>query len=1475
MSSRRTKVLLTILALLVGLSFVSPAPPPPLRLSIRGTQYALPGEEPLLRATVWQVADRTPVAGSLVTIARADGAKTVLCRGTTTREGSVILRVPPLADDHETTLIATADQAPPVLFPLVSRERHHLVLTTDRSFYQPNETVLSRGLIRRLPDLRPGRNLKAELSIRDPDDRVSSSRKIEADRFGLISSGFDLPGDAKQGTWAAVLGVAGQTTRLRFEVGERHPPLLDVQVEVVGGPHCTWGDTVVARLAVHSRHGEPSAGAAVCARIVATGSTLSIVERHGILHRDGDARLALPLPLDPPATIRGDEERSEFVLDIRVKDSAGNEAGSQRTIRVARLPLLIGAQPEHGLWMPDVPQRVQVYAQAPDGTRRSCRFRVRHRSGDDEGEVPALLVPVARSPEAEIYEVPAGKRSHRLSVVALEGSRAVHREFAFRPAGPEEYSVAAEPVQPSRLGTVRVTAVAASPTVLQIDVYHQGRLIAAVDREVAGTRSAIDVPLPPATRGELLLQVRRTIGRSEAARELGVVLADEGGLGVEVRPEKPVYRPGEKAALNVRVTGGDDPCAPVVLGLAVLDRASVTEPFGPVQAPRPKMAPFQNVTGEPRPEVGWFTDWTLPRIDLFTDFGGSASTLLFYLLLLALPYHSVRAYRLRPPRQFGPLELKKMEAACRIGLCLVFLLVVGLAVYVLPQFKSVFNSMNVELPTVTKLILALSDFIQEFGLVVLLSYFALDAFIVRLFRRAAQGRAGLLPLASVVVHNVFVLSGIAILLLLAMAMGVFMPMLKLINCVDGGTSPGAGTAPTVRMAALPTQEDGGGTVRKAFLSTLLAVPELEVGATRVARVELPATDSITVYEARVDAHDLIGGWARGTGAISYTLPLYGRLVMPRLLRTGDRTRIKAVVFSSLPTPTRASVELSMPWGKQTTCVGLLPRQARLVTFDVEPRAAGELPVRLTVTAPGATDRSESSLNVLPQGQVFSRVIEGAWPMGRTGTIEVAIPVPTDLVRSTPRLAVSMVHCLKGWQALVPSSPAAQDTPSLALALIANRMGNRRLPPSMRSGLVPGADPWQRAQSALRTLAPGSGRTADPTWASILAASALRWAPPDRPESPDGRVPLLPMSGLVGRPGHGQPETFATAMAITVLLESGVERRALEGMTDVLMDGAEGAVEGPYQAALFSNLLAQLRPDHPVVGRLIDVLDKRRRPVHPMWLPERPTLAGGRLASQVETVSLAITALLAHRRDGATLDSLLVPLRWVIEHPTTDPVAALAATRALCLATERLASLGGRPSAELSAAGPVRAALDGTWTDSRTLGVEEVHDLLLRPVGPGTHRVVVEGKNLSGWIHRIEISGQAVPAESGYPGSTLSFKGGWSRASISLRATLGGSWRIENRSAYDSGPLTLEVPLPCGFDLDHTVPAAVHLEGRVRFELDSIPAGGISGVEVTGRAVHVGRFQAPPASLVVGDSGECVPLTGRAPGLVEVVAPTEE
>jgi len=74
-----------------------------------------------------------------------------------------------------------------------------------------------------------------------------------------------------------------------------------------------------------------------------------------------------------------------------------------------------------------------------------------------------------------------------------------------------------------------------------------------------------------------------------------------------------------------------------------------------------------------------------------------------------------------------------------VVLAIAAMVVLALVMFVLPQFKSIFNSMNVELPAVTKALLAFSDIMQEWWWIIIPCLFLIPVSITQFFR-SPQGQ---------------------------------------------------------------------------------------------------------------------------------------------------------------------------------------------------------------------------------------------------------------------------------------------------------------------------------------------------------------------------------------------------------------------------------------------------------------------------------------------------------------------------------------------------------------------------------------------------------------------------------------------------------------------------------------------------------------------------------------------------------------
>jgi len=74
-----------------------------------------------------------------------------------------------------------------------------------------------------------------------------------------------------------------------------------------------------------------------------------------------------------------------------------------------------------------------------------------------------------------------------------------------------------------------------------------------------------------------------------------------------------------------------------------------------------------------------------------------------------------------------------------VVLSIAFLVVLALVMFVLPQFKSIFESMNVELPAVTMMLLSLSDIMQDWWMIIIPGLLLIPISMVQFFK-SSQGQ---------------------------------------------------------------------------------------------------------------------------------------------------------------------------------------------------------------------------------------------------------------------------------------------------------------------------------------------------------------------------------------------------------------------------------------------------------------------------------------------------------------------------------------------------------------------------------------------------------------------------------------------------------------------------------------------------------------------------------------------------------------
>ncbi|MBI4863813.1 MAG: hypothetical protein HY815_26685, partial [Candidatus Riflebacteria bacterium] len=342
----------------------------------------------------------------------------------------------------------------------VSR-RHKLLLTSDKPFYQPGQTMHLRVLVLTRPSLAPLTGFPVVFEVLDPKDNKVFKEEVAVSEFGVAAAKFRLAdlvneGEYKLRAMVAPSGLPKPSPDLppaQPEVQERtvtvKPYVLPkFKVELTTDrPYYRPGETVTARVDARYFFGKPAGGTVQVELSAFTAGFTSVASASAPLSDQGSAQVPLPLPA-VLAGLESEGGRALMLIKARVTDKAGHSQEVGHTFTVARSAMAVEAIPEAGRLVPGVENIVYVVVARPDGTPLpdatvTVPARGLTARTDAAGVAELKVVPDRPSDTWELVVEGAGGLSERLGVKLRDSATAdalqepvhVHTSQHVRPDG--------------------------------------------------------------------------------------------------------------------------------------------------------------------------------------------------------------------------------------------------------------------------------------------------------------------------------------------------------------------------------------------------------------------------------------------------------------------------------------------------------------------------------------------------------------------------------------------------------------------------------------------------------------------------------------------------------------------------------------------------------------------------------------------------------------------------------------------------------------------------------------------------------------------------------------------------------------------------------------------------------------------------------------------------------------------------------
>lgn len=473
--------------------------------------------------------------------------------------------------------------------------RTRVLLVTDKPLYQPNQTIHLRALALHELDQTPAAGAEVELVVEDAKGNRVFKQKKNAGEFGEVFTDFRLADEVNEGEWRVRATIAGVEAEKVVGVKKYVLPKFKVALDA-GKGFFQPGDTVKGKLRADYFFGKPVAGGEVT--VVASTYDVAFHEFNRVTGKT-DADGAFTFELELPKSFVGQPLQNGdalLKLDVTVKDKAEQEEKSTRTWPVAADGFRVTLVPESGKLVPGVENRIWAIATTPDGQalpRASVTLMLGdERFGgvktDDAGIAAIPITPEKLDFTKKGAGAPAMNRHFGQPAGATERTLSV-KLIATAPSGEKierDEQIAAEGrgasilLRPDRAiyaggATAAIEVLTAKHSgSVYLDVVKQGLTLATRVVDVKDGRGRYDLPLSADFSGTLELHAYVVPHDGNIVRDTKVIyVSPPSDLVVSARPDKKVYKAGEKALIRFEVSDKRGAGVPAAIAAVIVDES--------------------------------------------------------------------------------------------------------------------------------------------------------------------------------------------------------------------------------------------------------------------------------------------------------------------------------------------------------------------------------------------------------------------------------------------------------------------------------------------------------------------------------------------------------------------------------------------------------------------------------------------------------------------------------------------------------------------------------------------------------------------------------------------------------------------------------------------------------------------------------------------------------------------------------------
>lgn len=1365
-----------------------------------------------------------PISGAAVDVTLADpnGKTVTLASFKTDSRGTGSPRYTlPDWDEGEYRIRITAAGRETVERTVTLKRPTRLMVSTDKPVYQPGQTIHMRALALRRADGKPLVGQEAVITIADPRGTVIFKQRAVTSGFGITSADCPLADEIIQGAYTLKCVIAGTESERTVDVKPYVLPKFRVAVDI-DEPFLRPGQVFRAKIAASYFFGQVVTEGTVEVEMSAPDGGVT-QHKTAAIDRNGNAVAEFRVPDRLVGTERDDGD-GRLTITATVKDAGGQvEARSIHRV-VTNRELRIEVLPESGVLIPGAANRIYILVTTPDG-RPAAAARLSIAGVDHELRTSELgvasfeLTPDAPSPHERAADVritiaaadAAGRKASRtvnLSSRVTSGDFLLRTDAAVYKAG----------------GTLNIAVTGAGSEPVFVDLLKDGQTVLTQVVDIAAGHGELAIDLPTDISGTLELVAYRFDASGVAAKRVrAVVVEGADDLRIAVTPDKPQYRPGDRAKLLLEVTSSAGAPQPGAVSVAAVDEAVYA-----VLDQSPGMERTLMTLDEQLLKPV-YTLYPWASVSKATSTRQEFDRAIFSATTLDSTSNRNEVFKKLVDEGYIGEEMLEILDNPKADRMIADMQASGV---ISPEAAAILHGSGASTHSLNG------------------STWPEKVLKVQQLRRAGTEmvNAGWVALGLATVLFVIALIWVFVnpslvkvlisVVVVAFLIGLFLPALgkarqSARQLRDQTVIRGLGEAldyAGVKTAAAARVEGGAPPrVRDWFPETLLWRPEVITDEAGRATIDVDLADSITTWRVLGSAVTRDGRLGSLNGQIAVFQPFFVDINAPVSLTRGDEVRVPIVVYNYLDSP--QDVRLTVKRGDWFELDGAsdvtlnLPGKA-VRSFNVRMRAlrvgAHELEIAAVADA-DAKDAIKRTIEVLSGGRAIERIVSGSLAT----PLDAAFDVPADLIEGSGRLLIKVypsplsqfVEGMEGifqaphgcfeqtssttypnvlaLQYLKQTGKAAPSVEATARQYI--HLGYQRLISFEVSG---GGFDWFGHPPANRLLTAygfmefgdmAKVRDVDPA----LIDRTRRWLMAQR--HADGSWSGEPHgleSGLASQGGDDLIATTYIAWSVFNGSSSGDAALTRAWLESVRVDRQAD----PYVMALMVQALAAVGGDErPWMRRMMDVRQQSADGKQTWWSRSggsRTAFCGSGHYADIETTALAALALLEHRGDVTAARGAI---GWLISQ--RDGRGTWGTTQATVLALKALVAAADAPLGE-----PVERVIavevGGQVVERITIDPDQAEVLKLVDLSgritPGPHHVVVRQERgpaaQAQVVFRAAVPGMSQPEQQSGP---LAIDVRYDRDALRVGEEL---LAVAKVSTGELLPMVmLDLPIPPGFE----------------------------------------------------------------------------